>query len=66
MVDVPTSFDKFRPIILCSVFYKIFSKIIVNRLIGFLSRLILLEHGAFIPGRSIFENISLTQEMVHA
>ncbi|KAG2690483.1 hypothetical protein I3760_09G188800 [Carya illinoinensis] len=33
---------------------------------GFLPRLISLEQGAFIPGRSIFENISLTQEMVHS
>ncbi|XP_042939510.1 uncharacterized protein LOC122274547 [Carya illinoinensis] len=33
---------------------------------GLLPRLISLEQGAFIPGRSIFENISLTQEMVHS
>ncbi|XP_042987468.1 uncharacterized protein LOC122315558 [Carya illinoinensis] len=31
---------------------------------GLLPRLISLEQGAFVPGRSIFENISLTQEMV--
>ena len=59
-VDVPSGFDKFRPISLCSVFYKICSKIIVNRMTGFLPKMISLEQGAFIPGRSIFENISLT------
>ncbi|XP_040996069.1 uncharacterized protein LOC121242244 [Juglans microcarpa x Juglans regia] len=35
-VDIPSRFDKFRPISLCSVFYKICSKIIVNRLTGLL------------------------------
>ncbi|KAF5481633.1 hypothetical protein F2P56_002271 [Juglans regia] len=58
------SFEKFWPISLCSVTYKIFSKIIVSRLTRILPRLISLEQGAFIPGRSIFENISLAQEMV--
>ncbi|XP_041024617.1 uncharacterized protein LOC121265149 [Juglans microcarpa x Juglans regia] len=33
---------------------------------GFLPKLIFLEQGAFIPERSIFENISITQEMVHS
>ncbi|KAF5471068.1 hypothetical protein F2P56_011540 [Juglans regia] len=32
----------------------------------FLPKLISLEQGAFIPGRNIFENISITQEMVHS
>ncbi|XP_042980144.1 uncharacterized protein LOC122310314 [Carya illinoinensis] len=61
----PTSFDKFRPISLCSVFYKVCSKILVTRLSSILSRIISPEQGAFIKGRSIFENISLTQEMFH-
>ncbi|XP_042986314.1 uncharacterized protein LOC122314764 [Carya illinoinensis] len=65
-VDSPTGFDKFRHISLCSVFYKLCPKIIVNRLTGLLPRLVSMEQGAFIPGRSIFENISLTQEMVQS
>ncbi|XP_042974814.1 uncharacterized protein LOC122306449 [Carya illinoinensis] len=63
-VDVPTGFDKFRPISLYSVFYKICAKILVNQLMGLLTSMISLEQGAFIP--SIFENISLMQEMVHS
>ncbi|XP_041015027.1 uncharacterized protein LOC121257846 [Juglans microcarpa x Juglans regia] len=63
--DDPHSFEKFRPISLCSMAYKIFSKIIVSRLTSVFPRLISPEQGAFIPGRSIFENISLAQEMVH-
>lgn len=65
-MDSPTGFDKFRPISLCSVFYKICSKVIVNQLASLLPKMISLEQGAFIPSRSIFENISLTQEMTHS
>ncbi|KAF5468901.1 hypothetical protein F2P56_013012 [Juglans regia] len=65
-VEDPRSFDKFRPISLCSAAYKIFSKILVKRLTHFLPRLISSEQGTFIPGRSIFENITLAQEMVHS
>ncbi|XP_035544570.1 uncharacterized protein LOC108988642 [Juglans regia] len=65
-VDKPNGFDKFRPISLCSVFYKICTKIIVARLTNLLAKMIAQEQGAFIPGRSIFENISLTPEMVHS
>jgi len=63
-VPDPCSFDKFRPISLCSVVYKICSKLIANRLSVVLCRLVSEEQGAFLPGRSIFENISLTQELV--
>ncbi|XP_040996793.1 uncharacterized protein LOC121242840 [Juglans microcarpa x Juglans regia] len=62
-VDKPNGFDKFRPISLCSVFYKICSKIIMGCLTNLPSKLISQEQGAFIPGHSIFDNISLTQEM---
>lgn len=65
-VEKPSGFDKFRSITLCSVFYKICSKIIVSRLSHLLPKMISLEQGAFIPGRSIFENITLTQEMCHS
>ncbi|KAF5468656.1 hypothetical protein F2P56_012795 [Juglans regia] len=61
----PTSFDQFRPISLCSVVYKICSKILVARLNSVLSRIVSLEQGAFLPRRSIFDNISLTQELAH-
>lgn len=63
-VPDPKNFGRFRPISLCSVAYKNFSKILVNRLTSLLSKLISQEHCAFIPGQSIFENIMLAQEMV--
>lgn len=42
-----------------------FSKIIVGRLKSFLNKIIFLEQGDFFFGRSIFENITLAQKMVH-
>ncbi|XP_057975276.1 uncharacterized protein LOC131162686 [Malania oleifera] len=60
------SFDKFRPISLFSVAYKIFWKILVARLTEVLPKMISQKQGAFIPGHSIFENITLAQEMVHS
>ncbi|XP_042962740.1 uncharacterized protein LOC122297018 [Carya illinoinensis] len=62
----PASFDKFRPISLCSVIYKVCSKVLVARLVHILPRLISPEQGAFVAKRSILENVSLTQEMVHS
>ncbi|KAF5472484.1 hypothetical protein F2P56_009201 [Juglans regia] len=66
IVDNPKEFDKFRPISLCSVFYKVRTKILVGCLSPLLSRMISPEQGEFIPSKSIFENISLTQEMIHS
>ncbi|XP_042939531.1 uncharacterized protein LOC122274569 [Carya illinoinensis] len=65
-VELPTNFGKFRPISLCLTFYKICSKILVSRLAPMLPRIIAPEQGAFISGRSIFDNISLIQELVHS
>lgn len=63
--EKPTGFDKFRPIIsLCFVIYKIFSKNLVSQMATLLSRIISSEQGAFIAGRSIFENVILTQELI--
>ncbi|KAK1549213.1 hypothetical protein Q3G72_006683 [Acer saccharum] len=63
MVKNPHYFDKFRPISLCNVIYKAFSKILVHKLSLVIGDLISSEQGAFVKGRSIFENVPLTQEM---
>ncbi|KAK3188861.1 hypothetical protein Dsin_028422 [Dipteronia sinensis] len=62
-VKNPQSFDKFRPISLCNVIYKAFSRIIVNKSSMVIRDLISPAQGAFVRGRSIFENVTLTQEM---
>ncbi|KAI9195370.1 hypothetical protein LWI28_014229 [Acer negundo] len=61
--ESPQSFDKFHPINLYNVLYKAFSKILINKLSLAIGDLISEEQGAFVRGMSIFENVTLTQEM---
>ncbi|XP_074328439.1 uncharacterized protein LOC141700297 [Apium graveolens] len=58
----PTQMN-FRPISLCMVFYKCISKIIASRLKNVLPSLIDSSQSAFIPARSISDNLLLAQEL---
>ena len=49
--------DRYRPIALCNVIYKIISKIIENRLKPLLPSLISQEQVGFVEGRKIMDNI---------
>lgn len=51
---------------MCSVAYKVLSKVMISHLSPLLSKIISKEQGAFLKGRSTCENISLAQEMVHS
>lgn len=64
--EKPSSFAKVRLISLCSVSYKVVSKIIVNRLNPILAKVVSKEQGAFIRGYNIHENITVAQEMLHS
>lgn len=61
--NVVESLADYRPISLCSMVYKIFSKLLCNRLVLLLPKLISPNQSALVQGRSIFDNISLTQEI---
>ncbi|KAL4335266.1 hypothetical protein GQ457_07G037440 [Hibiscus cannabinus] len=64
-VDDANSMEKFRPISLCNVLFKIISKCVVNRLQGFLSPCIDEAHSAFVPGRLISDNTLAAYEIIH-
>ena len=49
--------NRFRPIALCNVVYKIISKVIANRIKPFLPTLVSEEQTGYVEGRKIFNNI---------
>lgn len=65
-VDHPTMIAHFRLISLCNVAYKVISKILATRLKGVIKKLISPFQTAFVPGRSIQENVIVGQEVLHS
>ncbi|KAL2248022.1 UNVERIFIED_CONTAM: putative mitochondrial protein [Sesamum indicum] len=63
-VHTPMTVGDFRPISCCNVLYKIIAKLLVQRLSVVLDKIISPCQGAFIPGRSIGDNILLAQELL--
>eukprot|EP00253_Pinus_taeda_P029368 PITA_29368 len=58
--------DKFRPIALCNVLYKVISKVIANRLKPLLPMLISPEQSGYVEGRQIMDGIILTHEILYS
>ncbi|GJR01111.1 hypothetical protein Tco_0524095 [Tanacetum coccineum] len=61
----PTRVTDYRPISCCNVMFKCISKIIANCIKESLKTLVSPNQSAFILGRSIADNILLTQELMH-
>ena len=71
IVIIPTgqnssSINQFRPIAICNVIYKIISKILSNRVLPLLDKLIFLTQNDFVSDRSIHENSVLIQKVIYA
>ena len=50
---------------MCNSDYKIYMKILVNRISPFLNKLIVKEQSACVPGRSIFSSIRTTLDFLN-
>lgn len=64
--DRPVSFNDFRPISLCNLFYNIVAKIIVVRIKPFLGKCISEEQFGFLPCRQILDDVGVAQEGLHS
>ena len=64
--DSVASPNKYIPIALCNVIYKIISKVIANRMKKLLPLIISLEKTGYVEGRQILDGIILTHEVIHS
>lgn len=64
-ITSPKRVSDYRPIALCNVSYKIISKLLARRLQPLLGALITETQFAFVPKRTISDNVLITHELLH-
>ncbi|CAL9004798.1 unnamed protein product [Prunus brigantina] len=64
-VPHPESVNQFRPISCCNFSYKVFAKVLANRLRPVLEQIISHHQSAFVPNRQIQDNVIIAHEVFH-
>ena len=64
--EAAQTLDKFIPIALCNLVYKIISKVVANRLKPLLPSLVSVEQAGYVEGRQILNNIIQAHKVVHS
>jgi len=64
--EEPNTPDKYRPIALCNVIYRLISNVLANRLKALLPLLISSEQTGYVEGRQILDGIILSNEVIHS
>lgn len=65
-IPQPQRMTDLRPISLCSVIYKIVSKVLVHRLKKHLPKIVSPTQAAFVLDRLIYDNILISHEVMHS
>ena len=60
-----TQIQNYRAICLLNVSFKIFKKVIANRLTGIADKIVRPNQSAFMPGRYILEGVVILHEAIH-
>ncbi|XP_062093504.1 uncharacterized protein LOC133799506 [Humulus lupulus] len=63
-VTQPSNASEYRPITCCNTLYKCISKMLCNRLIPILPKVVNQNQGAFVKNRSIAHNILILQDLL--
>lgn len=64
-IQAPCTLKEFRPISLCNVNYKIITKVLANRIKPLMPLLVSLNQCSFVPSRHSYDNIVVSQEVIH-